>query len=649
MQYAAGTSFMTNRSFDPNKSSLLVSGLRGAGPAWYCSTLAENQPLCCVLPNEQMVQDFEQDLQLFTSLPVIGYPGYEIPPYTPLSPDQRTTAARLSALFRLTESREPFILAVSIEAMLRRVMDRSALLNHAELLMEGEECDLHALKVKLINMGYEHVSLVKSIGDFSVRGGIVDIYPPGFMLPDGLLHEGPLRLDFFGDTVESIRSFDPFTQRSSTHIPETILLPVSDVYIPTDNHSFLRKLRDRFHLYGERFNWSAEITAELAERVKSGQRFAGIEFFLPLFAPDEQSRGSTLFDYLPGNTRFVLQDSQAINQQRTLTWERIEANCQAALRAGKPALPVDQLFVSEEDFVASLTNFNRVELTDFVPEHTEHQHIQSNNHQLLKQEISMLRKKEGLLSPLARQVTSWLGDGDNVIICCRSERRQKTLAELLDRFNIPLTWLDSPIKIEKLPPFSGEKPLYLSDTPLSSGFSLPLQRLHILSENELFGEMRLGTRKKSAQRPKGTPVNFTELTDGDVVVHREHGLGLYRGLETIELQGISNDFMLIEYREGDKLFLPVDRLNLVSRYEGLSDKKPKIDKLGSQSWKATKLKVSEEVWKVAQDLLEIYAHRELRTGQTFSPLQISIVNLKSHFPMMKQRVSIGQSQKRLMI
>ncbi len=632
MQYAAGTSFMTNRSFDPNKSSLLVSGLRGAGPAWYCSTLAENQPLCCVLPNEQMVQDFEQDLQLFTSLPVIGYPGYEIPPYTPLSPDQRTTAARLSALFRLTESREPFILAVSIEAMLRRVMDRSALLNHAELLMEGEECDLHALKVKLINMGYEHVSLVKSIGDFSVRGGIVDIYPPGFMLPDGLLHEGPLRLDFFGDTVESIRSFDPFTQRSSTHIPETILLPVSDVYIPTDNHSFLRKLRDRFHLYGERFNWSAEITAELAERVKSGQRFAGIEFFLPLFAPDEQSRGSTLFDYLPGNTRFVLQDSQAINQQRTLTWERIEANCQAALRAGKPALPVDQLFVSEEDFVASLTNFNRVELTDFVPEHTEHQHIQSNNHQLLKQEISMLRKKEGLLSPLARQVTSWLGDGDNVIICCRSERRQKTLAELLDRFNIPLTWLDSPIKIEKLPPFSGEKPLYLSDTPLSSGFSLPLQRLHILSENELFGEMRLGTRKKSAQRPKGTPVNFTELTDGDVVVHREHGLGLYRGLETIELQGISNDFMLIEYREGDKLFLPVDRLNLVSRYEGLSDKKPKIDKLGSQSWKATKLKVSEEVWKVAQDLLEIYAHRELRTGQTFSPPSDLYRELEESFP-----------------
>jgi len=623
---------MTNRSFDSNKSSQLVSGLRGAGPAWYCSTLAENQPLCCVLPNEQMVQDFEQDLQLFTSRPVIGYSGYEIPPYTPLSPDQRTTAARLSALYRLTESSEPFILAVSIEAMLRRVMDRSSLLNHAELVMEGEECDTEALKVKLINLGYEHVSLVKTIGDFSVRGGIIDLYPPGFILPDSLLHEGPLRLDFFGDTVESIRSFDPFTQRSSTHLVEAILLPVSDVYLPTNNTTYLREVRDRFHLYSERFDWSAEMTAELTERIKNGQRFAGIEFFLPLFAAAEQSRSSTLFDYLPPDTCFVLQDSQAINQQGALTRERIEANYRTALQAGKPALPVSDLFVGEEDFARSLSFFARVELTDFIPEHAEHQTIPTNNHQLLKQEISMLRKKEGLLSPLARQVSKWLNDGDNVIICCRSQKRQKTLAELLERFDIPLARLDSPVRIDLLPSLSGERLLHLSDTPLSAGFSLPLHRLHILSENELFGEMRLGRRGKRAPRPKGTPVNFTELSSGDVVVHREHGLGLYRGLETIELQGISNDFMLIEYREGDKLYLPVDRLNLVTRYEGLSDKKPKIDKLGSQSWKATKKKVSEEVWKVAQELLEIYAQRELRTGRSFSPPSELYRELEESFP-----------------
>ena len=623
---------MKNSAFDQKKTSRQISGLRGASPAWYCSTLAETQSLCCVLPSEQMVQDFEQDLQLFTSRPVFCYPGYEIPPYTPLSPDQRTTAARLSTLYRLTESQEPFILAISIEALLRRVMERSALLKYAELLMEGEECDLHGLKTNLINMGYEHVSLVKSIGDFSVRGGIVDIFPPNFILPDSLLHEGPIRLDFFGDTVESIRSFDPFTQRSSSRLSEAILLPVSDIYMPTDNSSFLRTARDSFHQYGERFNWSAEITAELTERLKSGRRFAGIEFFLPLLSGNEENCSATIFDYLPQDTLFVLQDIQAINQQIQLTWERIKANYQSALLTGKPALPAELLFVEEQGLVDSLLSFNRVELTDFVSEQADHQNIHSTNHQLLKQEISMLRKKEGLLSPLVSQASKWLDDGDNVIICCRSQRRQKTLAELLGRFNIPLALLDAPVNLKELPPYTGERVLYLSDTPLSSGFSLPHHRLHLLSENELFGEMRLGRRNKRAPRSKGTPVKFTELSSGNVVVHREHGLGLYRGLETIELQGIANDFMLIEYREGDKLYLPVDRLNLVSRYEGLSDKQPKIDKLGAQSWKATKEKVSEEVWKVAQDLLDIYAHRELRTGHSFSPPSELYQELEESFP-----------------
>ncbi|MEE4167017.1 MAG: DEAD/DEAH box helicase, partial [Desulfocapsaceae bacterium] len=623
---------MKNRSFDQQESTRLVSGLRGASPAWYCSGLADKQPLCCILPGEQMVQDFEQDLQLFTNVPVFSFPGYEIPPYTPLSPDQRTTAARLSTLYQLTESRTPFILAVSIEALLRRVMDRSALLKHAELLMEGENCDLQRLKTNLINMGYEHVSLVKSIGDFSVRGGIVDIFPPQFTLPDSQLHEGPFRLDFFGDTVESIRSFDPLTQRSMAHLPEAVVLPVSEVCISTDDPSHLRRARDRFHEHGERLNWSAEITAELGERIKNGQRFAGIEFFLPLFTADNERSSATIFNYLPQQTQIVLCDPQAINQQSRLILERVQSNFQAAVAAGKPTLHCDELFLSEEELNNLLQPFRRVDLTDFIPEQAPHQHIPSRNHRLLKQEISMLRKKEGLLAPLARQVSTWLDDGSNVIICCRSERRRKTLAELLGRFNVPLAALDAPLDIDGLPPASSARLLYLSDMPLSEGFSLPLQQLHILSENELFGEMRLGGRRKKTHRPDGVAINVTELSDGDVVVHREHGLGLYRGFETIDLQGIVNDFMLLEYQDGDKLYLPVDRLNLVSRYEGLSDRQPKIDKLGAQSWKATKKKVSEEVWKVAQELLSIYAHRELRSGRSFSPPAELYQELEESFP-----------------
>ncbi|BCL63278.1 hypothetical protein DGMP_39710 [Desulfomarina profundi] len=143
--------------------------------------------------------------------------------------------------------------------------------------------------------------------------------------------------------------------------------------------------------------------------------------------------------------------------------------------------------------------------------------------------------------------------------------------------------------------------------------------------------MRIGGRA-AKKKQKGEPVRFAELADGDIVVHRDHGLGIYRGLSTVELFSVINDFMLIEYRDGDKLYLPVDRLNLISKYEGLSDKQPKIDKLGSQSWKTTKSKIKEEVWKVAQELLDIYALREIRKGRQFSPPGHLFQELEESFP-----------------
>jgi len=622
---------MKNTSTINNRDNMLVSGLRGSSPAWFATTITKGSSLCCVVPDEQMVLDFEQDLQLFSSLPVIAYPGYEIPAYTPLSPDQRTTATRLSALYRIAENQEPFILVISIEALLRRVMPKTQLLQHAELLMEGEDTDIHQLCQILLQQGYDQTSLVKNVGDFSVRGGIVDVYPPGFLLPGSQLHEGPIRLDFFGDTIESIRSFDPLSQRSTSTLSEAVLLPVSDVFLPADDRAHLRQIKNSFLLRGEQLNWASEKTAELTERIQNGLRFAGIEFFLPLLLASKEAVTASVLDYLAEDTQIILLNSQAIHHQLQLVCERIETNFAATRHKHAPALPPEELFLSEKSLTESFQRFKRFEITDFVAEQDNNLVFQSTNHQLLKQEITLLRKKEGLLAPLVSRLAAWLDNGETVIICCRSERRQTMLAELLDRFSLPLVILQSPLNLDSLQSTSVHNPLYLSDLPLRSGFSLPAKRLHILSESELFGEMRLGSRKKT-KRPVGPPINFTELLDGDIVVHREHGLGAFRGLVTIELQGITNDFMLLEYRDNDKLYVPVDRLNLVSRYEGLSDKQPKIDKLGTQSWKAVKQKVSDEVWKIAHELLDIYATREMRTGNAFSPPNELYRELEESFP-----------------
>ncbi|MFA6735274.1 MAG: DEAD/DEAH box helicase, partial [Sphaerochaetaceae bacterium] len=200
---------------------------------------------------------------------------------------------------------------------------------------------------------------------------------------------------------------------------------------------------------------------------------------------------------------------------------------------------------------------------------------------------------------------------------------------MLEKHSHKLNPVTEPLDLRALAESDPEL-LHLCDHPLSNGFSLLDSGLHILSESEIFGEMRIGNRKK--QQNKGEPVLFTELNEGDIVVHREHGLGIYHGLSTIEFQDVTSDFMLIEYRDGDRLYLPVDRLNLISRYQGIADREPRLDKLGSQAWSTTTSRIKEEVWKVAQELLNIYAKRVIKEGRQFAPPGSLYHELEESFP-----------------
>lgn len=599
-----------------SSKKVTVSGLRGASPAWLAATIAEQQSCCCIVPDEHLISIFEQDLHLFTDKPVLKYPGHEIPPYTPLSPDQLTTASRLSTLYRL-KAGENGIMVTSIEALLRRIMPANLLTSVAEYLMAGEDCDQDDLLKKLTYLGYDKVALVQSVGDFSVRGGIIDIYPPPFIVDSSDLHEGPIRLDFFGDTIESLRSFDPFSQRSTGEISEATLLPVTDPLFDYNSPTVRRRLAKLFEEHGEKDQWDSEETARIMERMTSGRRFAGMEFFLPLFYQEHEKVSSAVLDFLPEETVVLLIDPESIHQSMELTHERIETNYQTARENSAPALHPETLFLEQDEITVQLNGFRQILVSDFPGQAADVQAISSTNHLLLKQDISLKRTKLGLLAPLSEKIAEWLQAGDRVVVCCRSSRHTKNLAELLTKHHHQVELLPSPLQLDKLSTLLDNQNLYICDHPLSKGFSLPDAKIHILSESELFGQMRIGGKKKAKQ--KGDPLRFTELNFGDVVVHRDHGLGLYRGLDTIKFQGVINDFMLLEYREGDKLYLPVDRLNLISRYQGISDKEPRLDKLGSQNWRTTKAKVKEEVWKVAQELLDIYAKREIREGRRFSP------------------------------
>ena len=610
------------------KTSLPLSALRGSSKALLAALQAETQPCCCIVPDEDMVHHVEEDLRLFTSLPVFTYPGYEIPPYTPLSPDPLTTAARLSTLYRLKESSGSFVLVVSAEAMMRRTLPGKILFNTAELLIAGEECERDALLQKFNELGYEQVSLVQGVGEYSVRGGIVDIFPPSF-LADKTLHSTPLRLDFFGDTIESLRGFNPISQRSIAEIDEAIILPASDICYPAVSSTAMKQILTHFDAHAKALDWDLDESQELREKIVQGSHFAGIEFFLPLFYPEKETVGN-LFQFLPSDTCFIHFAPEMEKQASEMVQERIINNFQEAQNSHTPALEPERLFLLPEEIKKSMAPFAHIICSSFSEQEKIHP-FTATNHQVLKQDISLQRKERGLIPPLSDQVHKWQSQGDQVVLCCRSLRQTKTLAELLEKHQHTIELLESPVNLNKLTTIRNTDTLYVCDQPLSEGFSLTNSGIHFLSESELFGEMRIGNRKRTKEK-LGEPIRFAELHDGDIVVHRDHGLGRYLGISTLTMQGIVNDFMLLEYRDGDKLYLPVDRLNLISRYEGLADREPRIDKLGSQSWRATKRKVKEEVWKVAEELLEIYAKRELREGRRFSPPGELFHELEESFP-----------------
>jgi transcription-repair coupling factor (superfamily II helicase) len=402
------------KSLAKQSATLAVSGLRGSGPAWLAGELAGQQPLLCVVPDEHLITLFDQDFCLFSDTQTCQYPAQEIPPYTPLSPDQRVTATRLASLYQMRAGTAS-VLITSIEALLRRVIPVDQLTGEAEYLLTGEECDREKLLHNLTGLGYEPVALVQSIGDYSVRGGIIDIFCPPFVNEQGQRHDGPIRLDFFGDRVESLRSFDPFSQRSTGEIDEAILLPVSDIILPPGSPAGRQRLAEYLYRLGEQYGWNSEGTARIAERAATGRRFTGMELFLPLFYREHQRSSATVFDYLPEKTIIFSPDPEALRQNRELYLERVLTNYQAAQELGTPALPPAELFLTESELEDQFARFRQLLVSDFPHPGMKTAAIPTAGHNLLKQEIARRRAREGVLTPLNEQIRQWLEEGDRVI------------------------------------------------------------------------------------------------------------------------------------------------------------------------------------------------------------------------------------------
>ncbi len=545
--------------------------------------------LVAVTRDTQRASALEDELRIFAgNLPVLHFPDWETLPYDAFSPHPQIVSQRIATLYRLPDVKHG-VLVVPMTTLMQRIAPRSHITGSGLVVSKGQKYDLAAEQRRLEASGYRHVPQVAEPGDFAVRGALIDIFPMGTA--------EPYRIELFDDEVESIRSFDPETQRSQQQVDKVDLLPAREFPLTEQAaKEFRDNLRERFPIDVRR--------CPLYQDMKEGVTPGGIEYYLPLFF----EHTATLFDYLANDALFVLGEGtgEASEAFWTQTAERYD---QRAHDIERPVLPPTELYLSPEQLREQLNKRLRVEVVD-----SSHEHAVAAGTQPAP-ELPLSRKGEEPGTSLRHFLENYPG---RVLIAADSAGRREALIETLASAGL------KPENVEGWPAFllplhAGEGVRFaITIASLEQGFALTKPALTVLTERELFGErVRTERRKRrgAARDPESIIRDLTELSEGSPIVHVDHGVGRYHGLVSMELGGMEGEFLIIEYAKGDKLYVPVAQLGLVSRYSGTAPELAPLHSLGGDAWERARKKAAEKVRDVAAELLAIYAQREARGGQ----------------------------------
>lgn len=499
---------------------------------------------------------------------------------------------------------------MSAAAALQRVLPR-ALFNEASCyLVAGEDFERDELLSRLIRMGYANVPLVEDRGSFAVRGGILDIFPPD--------QSAPVRIEFFGDMVETIRFFDPLTQRSLQSVEELVLLPSREILLTED---VLEDLAPRLKSCCDDLDIPANRRREILEELRNAVYYRGVEFLQPLLHPGLE----TIFEYAPGSS-LVLLDPEAIRETVLSLGDEISAGEEKARSASFPHSPSTELYLDAEQLEEKIAKRSRVELSGLsVVGVEECSTIVIPCHDNTGLRVTVSRETTHALTPLSNTLKQWMDQGLKVLIACHQQAQAERLRELLAPYGVNCVITEAGFAEaigcatpSQSSPAGGGSNVSLLLGDISRGFRLPDAGFALIAEEELFGR-RVRRSGISEVRKKQILSSLAELKPGDYMVHVDHGIGHYRGLQHISVGGVAGDFLLLEYAGGDKLYLPIDRLGLVQRYVGPEGSEPGLDKLGGTSWEKSKGKARKAIEELAGELLEIYAKRQISEGYSFSP------------------------------
>lgn len=589
---------------------------------WLAAYLAqerfEGAPVAVVLESQAQAQALCAEIRLFAPLVGLGaqgvkegllhLPEVEGSPYADVASDPRQVADRLGALARLYRA-QPRLLVLSADSLRRKVLAPELFSQLAQRFEPGMQCERDEAVQKIRAAGYLKVDLVEDAGTYAVRGNVVDVFSPAA--------QQPVRIEWWGDEIDKIKSFDPKTQRSLRAL-ETIDVLVTRESIVSDQGA----MRERLFLLADRLEVPSSQSRRVLEHLQSGAAFFGMEALVPICHESYRA----VDELLSPDTRWIAMEPLAVQEKVDELWQRDQESF--ALRRAEPALVCEpgDFFVEQSAVRQRLERaWISIQELESEPEWLElHSNIQ------LRTELQGARaqKREDWHVPLLQALKSKAQLGWDIVLALSTQSQCDRLFSLLESSSLAAHVLSSERASELATP-SKECRILLRLGELEEGFRLHGPDLWLLSERDIFGQRAKASRPRKRFRKEAS---LAALSEGDFVVHITHGVGRYHGLSRLDLAGVDAEFVLVEYANKDRLYLPVHRVNEIEAYGSVEGKEPKLDRLGGVSFATKTKKVRADARMLAEELLTLYAQREAQNGFAFPPLGAAMQDFAATFP-----------------
>ena len=603
--------------FARDEEPLRIGGLEGSARSFILSLLFRylHRTFAVVVPTEKEAEACLRDMAFFLG----ADQAYLLPPWDLLTTDmfafqRETELARLEVLHRLLYG-GPAVVVIPVQALMQKVVPRDVIEEYVEWISVGDTRERDELARKLTEGGYGRVTLVEGRGEFSVRGNVVDIFPPSA--------RRPLRLEFFGDELESIREFDEANQRSVGELAEFMLFPAREAILtPGRRERAVLNIRRRSNDLG----LPRGTKDKLAEMMATGLGSAVNPLFHPLFYGASGDEGSTehglgtLFDYLPAGGPLILDDPLAVLQMLEKVENDLDRFLLKAHDAERFHLEKESAYLAAADVSERWREMRQIRLEGLAlgtgEETAAVVRFDLERDLAVGEAYRAAAGEDGILLPLTQKIRTWLEEGNLVAFVCGGQECLQRMGHLLAQYGLPIRKAAGGF-LDAIEGGAAPEGILLVDGRIGGGFHLPAMRLIVLSEEEIFGKKVLRRRVRPAREGYFLK-SFGELSEGDFIVHTDHVIGRYLGLQKLDVGGIVNDFLLLGYQDQDRLYLPVERIDQIQRYIGPEGIAPKVDKLGGTTWDAVKERVKKSVREMAEDLVSVYAAREVMGREAFS-------------------------------